>query len=123
MKEAIKLSRNDISDLNKLINSIKSRIDEIEKKNPKLEKGLKLKKKFIGVLGEAIGLVKLFKKYGSSYKYYWHGGRKKDFDVVLTKGNEEIKIQIKSSADEKFRFRTIRVDVDNPNKVIQEIKK
>jgi hypothetical protein len=40
MKEAIKLSRNDISDLNKLINSIKSRIDEIEKKNPKLEKGL-----------------------------------------------------------------------------------
>jgi hypothetical protein len=47
---------------------------------------------------------------------------KKDFDVMLTKGNEEIKIQIKSSADEKFRFRTIKVDVDNPNKVTRNKK-
>ena len=112
------LLKTDVRELQALIESINGIVD----KNPCLEKKLGLKRKFLGVLGEAIGLVGIYEKFGEGYGYCWHGGMKKDFDLELTGRDGPIYFQIKTSADENYAFRAPRVTVENAEEVVQKLK-
>jgi len=95
----IVLTDEDIHNLINLVELIQSKIGE----NSSLERKLNLRKKFIGDLGEAIGLIKLYEKYGNSYTYNWDE-KKKGFDLKLIKNNESMTFQIKTSSKKDYYF-------------------
>ena len=77
-----------------------------------------------GTFGEAIGLTKLYSIYGSSADYNWRGKQKKGCDVRVTeKGKTPKRCQIKTSAQEKYMFRVIKVSNVDRDRVRLEREK
>jgi hypothetical protein len=118
MSKGEELSQTEIKELKKIINSIR----ELLGKNPELEEKLNLKSKFLGDLGEAIGITKISRVFGM-YKLTWFGGRTKGFDVELAKkGEDPIRIQIKASSGKRWVFRVVsKIRVSNRAKVIEQV--
>ena len=106
MKE---ISIDEMASLRKIVESIQELIDRY----PELQEKLNLKRKFNSVLGEAVGLTKLFEIYKDSAKYKWHGKMQKDYDVIIKKDGKFEKVQIKTSAEESYVFRVAKVKIGN----------
>jgi len=93
------ISQDDINGLNDFVNTIFSKIQEYD-----LDKIFHVKKQFVGPLGEAMTLIKLYNEFGDNYKYEWYGTRKRDYDLIITKGDKLKKIQVKTSAADEWVF-------------------
>ncbi|MGA2386494.1 MAG: hypothetical protein ABSG33_08175 [Candidatus Bathyarchaeia archaeon] len=103
------LTSENLEKLVRLNDNIKNLISN----EPELDNALDLSGRLNGVFGEALGLAKLYSIYGNSANYEWEGKQKKGYDIQITKNNEKIRFQIKSSAQEKYVFRVIKVaDLD-----------
>lgn len=112
------VSKEEINLLKKLVGTIEDLLAE----NPTLNRKMGLRKKFLGVLGETLGLIRIYKEFGQSVKYCWYGGKKKDHDLVLIKNNKKVKVQIKASAGEDYAFSITVKGFANSNKVIEELR-
>ena len=95
------LERTEIQQLKGLVETIFNEI----KRHHDLNRKLEIRKHLLGPLGEALGIIYLFQEHGSSAKYKWFGGRKKDYDILIEKGDGTLnKIQIKASAAQDYSF-------------------
>lgn len=94
------LTSEDVKKLQELINFVFNYI----KDNPELDENFRLNRRFSGLFGESLAIIKLFEVFGTEVKYDWCGGLKKGFDIRLIRDNKEAKIQIKTSTDSKFGF-------------------
>ena len=115
-----KLSTDEMLSLEKIVKSIQESVNKL----PELQRKLNLKDKLGGVIGEAIGLTKLFEIYRDTAKYKWHGKMQEGFDVIVTKNGKSEKIQIKASAEKEYMFRVAKVSMggkENAEKVKQEV--
>jgi hypothetical protein len=110
------ISNDDIEKLKFLVKTISNQINE----NPDLDSKLELRKKFIGPLGEAIGLIGIYENVKESFKYKWYGRRKKGFDIILLRDGKEIKIQVKASAEKNYSFSVKTGGLDR--KLTEDIK-
>ena len=117
--EPVTLTEEDFVEWNKLIDDITNKTSSAEEKNPNI-KQLGVSRKFVGVLGEARGLVLLHEE-NPGKDIIWYGGHKKDFDVTVEKKN----IQIKSASTEEYSFRPLKVSIGNEDykDAIKQIKK
>ena len=109
-----------MKELLELVESIRSMVGA----HKEIEEKLDLNGKLNGTLGEAIGLTKLYSIYGSSADYNWRGKQRKGCDVLVTvKGKTPQRFQIKTSAQEKYMFRVIKVVNVDRDKVRLEREK
>jgi hypothetical protein len=75
----VKLSSNEIDELKTMLQEVRNALEG----HKGLEEKLKLKNKLNGVIGEAIGLAKLFEAFGNDALYQWHGKFKRDYDIII----------------------------------------
>jgi hypothetical protein len=120
MLEDIELSKDDVITLKSIVNSTINTLSKF----PELDNKLGLSDKFLGPLGEAIALLKIFELHGKNAKYSWFGKFKKDYDLVVIENGRHIKYQIKSSAHaHHFLFRVIECSFGkDASQVANEIK-
>ena len=117
MEEFKEIYKSDIKKLKDIIKIINKKLNE----NKNIVKKFDLRKKFTGVLGEAIALVEIFNNCGESIKYKWKGGKNQDFDLALFYNDKIKKIQIKSSSAEDYNFQIMTKDFDR--KLVKDLKK
>ena len=110
------LSVSDIERLKKIVDLIQAQVNA----NVDLDNKLELGKKFKAPLGESLALIEIFKHFKDSIEYDWYGGQKKDFDIILSKGETEVKIQIKTSLLDDYNFQISTHGYDN--KLIEQLK-
>jgi len=75
MNEGTILNSADIEDLQRFARSLEHALSEVGQ-NERLEDTFKLRRKFRGVVGELITLLKLYEQCGPSCRYIWYGGGK-----------------------------------------------
>jgi len=107
-----------MTNLSNLIIFLDNQLHANDALDQKLGLGLKLR----GIAGEAIALTKLFSIYGQQTRYIWYGKLKKDYDLIVQQNSENIKVQIKTSCDEKFMFRVLNVPFEQPLEVIKRLR-
>lgn len=92
----------DFENLNKLIKNVTGTIESM----PETDKTLDLTKRFIGDLGEAIALTRIYDILGENYLYEWRGRKKKGRDLVLKskKIEKTCSIQVKATTEESCKF-------------------
>ena len=105
MRDLYKISNDEIDELELLVQAIKNTL----KNHESLQRKLRLNNKINSILGEAIGLAKLHKAFGSTVEYCWNGKFKKDYDILVKNQKVLKKIQIKCSANDKFIFRAAKI--------------
>ena len=94
----MKLTQSQIDKLKELV----EKIDEWLKQNDNLAKHLQLRKKFIGPLGEALTLIRLYEEVNpKNVDFNWQGARRKGYDIeITTKNDKKIRVQVKTSYDD-----------------------
>jgi len=82
-------------------------------KNRSLVKKLGLENKLVETIGEGMGLLLCYEKFGSSVSYEWPGRRKKGYDLRLKREERSVKIQVKTNTDERYDFKFSAFKVNN----------
>ena len=95
MNEGTILNSADIEGLRRFAQSLEHGLAEVGQ-NKRLEDTLKLRRKFRGVLGELITLLKLYEQCGPSCRYIWYGGGKPAVDLIIESGEDCVNVQVKS---------------------------
>jgi hypothetical protein len=113
----------DIKSLEKLA-KLNANIQHLIEQEKELDKTFRLSNRFNGVFGEAIGLTKLYQKYGDAADYEWKGQQKKGFDLLVTliEKKQKIRFQIKTSSQEAYVFRVVKVKDLDSEKITGQLK-
>ena len=94
-----RIQKEDITGLRDFITTIEAKIEEHG-----LDQIFNVRKKFVGPLGEAKTLIKLYEELGDEYEYLWYGARRRDHDLVIRRESTEKQVQIKTSSMENWAF-------------------
>ncbi len=97
----------DLRDLEGLLSFLRSWLQS----KKELAAKLRLDKKFVGPLGEALAITRLYEVIGSSVlDLDWPGGQKRGYDVELTlKSGRKAKLQVKSTTTNNFQIFSLAV--------------
>jgi hypothetical protein len=115
-KKDTPFSKDEIQKLEHLLNTLKT----FCKENESLAEKLNLKRKLVGTIGEGWGLLLCYQKFKDSVSYEWAGGRKKGYDLIL-KGKKAVKVQVKTTTEEKYLFNFPSIKVNKKAK--EQVKK
>jgi hypothetical protein len=115
-KKDTPFSKDETQQLECLLNTLKT----FCKENESLAEKLNLKRKLVGTIGEGWGLLLCYQKFKDSVSYEWAGGRKKGYDLIL-KGKKAVKVQVKTTTEEKYLFNFPSIKVNK--KAIEQVKK
>jgi hypothetical protein len=113
----------DVQSLEKLA-KFNEEIQRLLKQVPELDKTFKMSNKLNGIFGEALGFTKLYEKFRDKADFEWKGGETKGFDILVTLKDtrQKIRFQIKTSSQEKYVFRVVKVTNLNAEKMLEQIK-
>jgi len=95
MNEGTILNSADIEDLQRFARSLEHALSEVGQ-NERLEDTFKLRRKFRGVVGELITLLKIYEQCGPSCRYIWYGDGKPAVDLTIESAEGRVNVQVKS---------------------------
>lgn len=114
------LTPENMKTLEELVGKFRSLIES----EAELDEKLDLSGKLGGTIGEAVGLIRLYEEIGNSAAYDWKGKQKRGYDVLIReKGKKPLRVQIKTSAQEEYVFRVIKVANLDRDKIVSEINR
>ena len=100
------------------LNDLKDKIYKWLQDNDKLAEETKIKNKVIGFLGEVLVVTELYNKFKGKLnetECKWVGGQKKGYDIQLEfkDSSKPIKIQVKSTTNNKGEFSILKLELGN----------
>jgi len=110
------------------LNDLKDKIYKWLQDNDKLAEGIKIKNKIIGFLGEVLVVTEFYHEFKNKLnekEFKWVGGQKKGYDIQLEfkDSSKPIKIQVKSTTNNKGEFSIINLKLgDMKEKIKNEIE-
>lgn len=94
------------------LKAIIGRLDRFASGNRSLTKKLGLKNKFTETVGEGMGLIYCYERFGNAVSYFWPGRRRTGYDLVLRRTDgREARIQVKTTTDRVYSFKLFNMKV------------
>jgi hypothetical protein len=88
------------------------KLDRFASENRGLTKKLGLKNKFTETVGEGMGLILCFERFGPLLSYSWPGRRRTGYDIALRRvDGREARIQVKTNTDRAYSFKLFNMEV------------